>query len=73
MEKGEAGTHEKPIIARELWFREEEKELIAERHIITTVRAGDRTAETADPKGGYHEGGFITLQKILQKNRLPKL
>jgi len=62
MEKGEAGTHEKPIIARELWFRENEKELIAEHRFTATVRAGDRTAETADPKGGYREGGFITLK-----------
>lgn len=53
-------------IARELWFREAEKELIAERRISATVRAGDRTAETVDPKGGYKEGGFITLK--IQKN-----
>jgi len=62
MEKMEAGRHEGPVIAHELWFREEEKELIADRRIMTTVRGGDRTAETVDSKGGYREGGFITLK-----------
>jgi len=60
--KMENEKHEKPVMAHELWFREDEKELIADRRITTTVRAGDRTAETADPKGGYREGGFITLK-----------
>lgn len=51
-----------PNIARELWFRENEKELIERKEITATVRAGDRTFETENPKGGYHEGKFITLK-----------
>lgn len=51
-----------PNIARELWFREAEKRLIMGRRINATVRAGDRTAMTADPKGGCQEGRFISLQ-----------
>ena len=62
IEKTEACGHEGPVIARELWFQEDEKELIADRRIITTVRAGNRTAETTDSKGVYREGGFITLK-----------
>lgn len=63
MEKQTEGKQEKtPNIARELWFREEEKELIEQHRLMATVRAGDRTAETADPKGGYQEGRFITLK-----------
>lgn len=52
----------KPTIAHELWFREDEKKTIEDHLITTTVRAGDRTAETTDPKGGYQEGRFITLK-----------
>ncbi len=62
MEKVEDGTHEKPIIARELWFQENEKILLREKAFDTTVRAGDRMEGTTDPKGGYREGGFITLK-----------
>lgn len=62
MKKAESREHEKPVIAHELWFREEEKELIADRRITATVRAGNRTAETTDPKGGYQEGEFVTLK-----------
>lgn len=51
-----------PNIAHELWFREDEKEFIENHGITTTIRAGDRTAETADTKGGYPEGRFITLK-----------
>ncbi|MBI2100502.1 MAG: hypothetical protein HYT47_00555 [Candidatus Vogelbacteria bacterium] len=62
MEKDKNRKHGKPVLARELWFQEAEEELIAEHRITATVRAGDRTAETPDPKGGYREGGFITLK-----------
>lgn len=53
---------EKPKTASELWFREEEKDRIAGRSLAATVRAGDRTDTTVDPKGGYREGGFVTLK-----------
>lgn len=59
---GERKHEVKPLIAHELWFREDEKETIKNHRITATVRAGDRTAETADPKGGYKEGGFIALK-----------
>ncbi|QQG45136.1 MAG: hypothetical protein HYW89_04020 [Candidatus Sungiibacteriota bacterium] len=62
MEENKTETHEKSVIARELWFQENEKEFIAEHSIGATIRAGDRTAETTDPKGGYREGGFVTLK-----------
>ncbi len=62
MKKTENREREKTAIARELWFYEDEKELIVERRIGATVRAGDRTEGTVDPKGGYKEGGFITLK-----------
>ncbi len=65
MKTSKSNENEKPKAATELWFREEEKDFIAGRRITTTVRAGDRSAETVDPKGGYHEGKFITL-KILK-------
>lgn len=63
MKKAEGMEHEaKPILAHELWFREDEKELVERHRIGTTVRAGDRTEKTTDPKGGYREGRFITLK-----------
>lgn len=62
MEKIIGKEQERPIFARELWFREDEKELIERKEITATVRAGDRTSETEDPKGGYREGRFITLK-----------
>ena len=61
----------KPALARELWFTAGEGELEAlrsevEQHkLVSTVRLGDRSADTEDPKGGYEEGRFITLK--LQK------
>ena len=64
--KIEIGKHERLTIAQEIWFHEDEKEFIKKHCILTTVRAGDRTAETIDPKGGYQEGNFITLK--IQKN-----
>lgn len=62
MEKVNGKEQEKPAIARELWFRENEKELIERKEITATIRVGDRTLETEDPKGGYREGRFITLK-----------
>lgn len=62
MEKIESKEQERPSIARELWFREEEKELIERKEITATVRAGDRTLETENPKDGYREGRFVTLK-----------
>ncbi|MBI2451410.1 MAG: hypothetical protein HYV52_03735 [Parcubacteria group bacterium] len=66
VEKMDVDKHEKPAIAQELWFQEDEKELVAKHSIGATVRAGDRTAKTADLKGGYQEGGFVNLK--IQKN-----
>jgi shikimate dehydrogenase len=65
MEKPKNNENKKPTAADELWFREEEKDLVAGRQITATVRAGDRGAETTDMKGGYKEGEYITL-KILK-------
>lgn len=62
MEKVRSAEQEKPILAQELWFQENEKELIERKEITATVRAGDRTFETESPKGGYREGRFITLK-----------
>lgn len=62
MKKSENREHGEPVLARELWFREDEKELIAEHSFTATIRAGDRITETTDPKGGYREGRFITLK-----------
>jgi len=52
----------KPFFANELWFRENEKELLQNKVITASVRVGDRTAETADPKNGYREGRFIRIK-----------
>jgi len=62
MKRTENRELKKSIVAEELWFREEEKELIANRRILTTIRTGDRTAGAANPKGGYQNGGFVTLK-----------
>lgn len=60
MEKQTERKQEKaPNIAQELWFREEEKELVAGHRITTSIRAGDRTENTDDPKGAYIEGRFV--------------
>ncbi|PIR44517.1 MAG: hypothetical protein COV10_04295 [Candidatus Vogelbacteria bacterium CG10_big_fil_rev_8_21_14_0_10_51_16] len=53
--------------ASEIWFREADKGQIENCSIVTTVRSGDRTATTTDPKGGYREGCPVTL-KILKEN-----
>lgn len=60
---------EKIVVADEIWFRENEKELLERRFISATVRAGDRTKETEDPKGGYYEGRFINV-KIQKENKI---
>jgi hypothetical protein len=56
--KGEALT---------LWFREHEQELIANQQITSSIRFGDRTAQTLDQKGGYKVGSIIKLL-ILKAN-----
>lgn len=53
---------QKPLVATELWFRMEEKEALERGLIKTTVRAGDRTLEGSDPKGGYEAGRLVKLR-----------
>lgn len=49
-------------MATELWFREEDKDELQKKQAFTTVRSGDRTESTRDPKGGYKEGRFVDLK-----------
>ncbi|MBI2674751.1 MAG: hypothetical protein HYX22_03395 [Candidatus Yanofskybacteria bacterium] len=62
MENSREKEHKKPFFANELWFREDEKELLQNKVITASVRVGDRTAETDDPKNGYREGRFIRIK-----------
>ncbi|MBI2670161.1 MAG: hypothetical protein HYX20_03385 [Candidatus Yanofskybacteria bacterium] len=62
MNKTESGERKKPFFANELWFREDEKNLLQNKLITASVRVGDRTAETVDPKNGYKEGRFIRIK-----------
>lgn len=60
-----------PVFARELWFTAVEDEMealrsrIEKNELTATVRLGDRSSSTKDPKGGYGEGRYITIK--LQK------
>ncbi|MBN1325528.1 hypothetical protein JW977_00905 [Candidatus Falkowbacteria bacterium] len=59
----------KANLATELWFLREEKELLQKGAVKTSVRVGDRTSITTDPKGGYKIGSFVTLK--IQKGVTP--
>jgi shikimate dehydrogenase len=50
---------ERPNLATELWFRKDDAERLVADGLLATVRNGDRTAETHDPKGGYRTGDFV--------------
>lgn len=60
---------EKPPRAKELWIsasetlpEEELARLVHERELTTTVRLGDRTPGSTDPKGAYHPGHFVAFR-----------
>lgn len=57
---------ERPRPATELWFREEDT-WIASAGPLASVRSGDRTEDTPDPKGGYRTGEFVRA-KILRQD-----
>ena len=58
----ERSSYEKPPLADEIWFREDEQSLLETRTITATGRLGDRTAETVDPKGGYQVGRPVVIK-----------
>lgn len=51
-----------PLRARELWFSGKDFAGLKAQDTTATVRVGDRTMTTRDPKGGYAEGQFVTLR-----------
>ncbi|MEN9405360.1 MAG: shikimate dehydrogenase [Candidatus Parcubacteria bacterium] len=60
---------ERPPKAKELWisasetFPEEElSRMVQEQEFTTTVRLGDRTPNSEDPKGAYHPGHFVAFR-----------
>lgn len=55
-------------IALEIWFRPEKKDSLASRKLHTTIRLGDRTLKTSDPKGGYREGDFVAVKIQSEKD-----
>jgi len=60
------------MLASELWLSAKDdgeladlQSVVGEKRLTASIRFGDRTAETSDPKGGYQVGKFIRLK--LQK------
>lgn len=56
-------------MASEIWFRSDVAKDILEMRITATIRAGDRTEHTVDPKGGYAPGQIVTLKICEGENK----
>jgi shikimate dehydrogenase len=48
--------------ATELWFRKKREESLQQNQLTTTIRLGDRTGATLNPKCGYSPGQSVKLR-----------